>query len=156
MTSHEFHLLWSIVCICTAILQYRRIIPDIKSSDTSGIIGETLLGCIIGLIVGIFGGIVFWGFQSGIPYEEVSLGSARIGLMWGLTLFWGALTLFMLLTETTALAVAVVFANVITLFIGNISVYLTQGTNSLIVTLVMSVIVLIIWTRQIYKKLINT
>ncbi len=156
MTSHEFHLLWSIVCICTAILLYRRIIPDIKSSDTSGIIGETLLGCIIGLIVGIFGGVVFWGFQSGIPYEEVSLGSARIGLMWGIILFWGAITLFMLLTETTILAVAVVFANVITLLIGNISVYLTQGTNSLIVTLVMSVIVLIIWARQIYKKLLDT
>ncbi len=156
MTSHEFLWLWVVVVVTTFVLMNRRIIPDIKSSDTSGIIGETLLGCIIGLIVGIFGGIVFWGFQSGIPYEEVSLGSARTGLMWGITLFWGALTLFMLLTETTILAVAVLFTNVIALIIANISVYLTQGTYSLIVTLVMSVIVLIIWTYQIFIKIMDT
>lgn len=156
MTSHEFHLLWSIVFICTAILQYRRVIPDITSSDTSSIFGEVLFGGIIGLIVGIFGGIVLWGCQSGIPYEEISLGSARTGVMWGIILFWGALTLFMLLTETTLLAVAVVLANTTSLLIGNISVYLTQGSYSLIVTLVASVIILLIWIRQIYIKLLET
>lgn len=156
MTSQEFLWLWGVVLITTAILFKRRIIPDIISSDTSGIFGEVVIGGIIGIVVGILAGAVFWALQAGIPYEEVHLGSARIGLVLGLTIFWGVLTLFMLLTETTALAVAVMLANIIALLVGNISVFLTQGTMSLMVTLVVSIVALFVWIIQIIKKLGNT
>lgn len=152
MTTIEFFWLWLAVLICTTMV-FRRVIQDIRSSDTSGIFGETLLGGILGIIVGIILGCVVWALQSGIPYEDVHLGSARIGILIGVIVFWCGITLLILLSETTILPVAVLLANISSLIIINMSVYLTQKNSMILVLIVISLLFLIVWLRSITHKL---
>lgn len=145
MTTNEFLFLWCFLIISTFFL-WKHVVNEIRDADTSSIFGEIFMSTIIGSIIGILGGIVFWALQLGNLVDQVSLGPLRTPLFISVIALWAIITLLSIALDNRFMSNLLFFANMVCVLLIAIAIVVSQGT----IICVMSCMTLITFVCFVY------